>query len=731
MEPKEKVICTTCTCHCGGKCILKIYVQGGTVTHIETDDGEEPQRRACVMGRAYRQHLYNANRLRFPMKRAGERGQGIFERISWDEALGTVSSELKRIKETYGSLAILLLDSGGDYTVMNRAGLIQRLLSAYGGYTGRWGIASFEGGTFAAFATFGTMATSNTRDDLMNSRLMLWWGSNPAVTRQETGTEWFLIKSKEAGARIVVIDPRYTDTAATLADRWIPIRPGTDTAMLIAMAYVIVIENLQDQAFLDTYTIGFKQFRDYVLGKEDGVSKTPRWAQDITGVPAATIENLARDYATIRPAALLAGLAPGRTAFGEQFHRAAHVLAAMTGNIGNHGGWPGSLSWPGRAFGGYPVKTPGYYVLPSYDNPVEYGTSRRKESFPGQGNPESSIKIHSLKIADAILEGKAGGYPSDYKMAYIAQMDYLSQYANSNKIAKALKMLEFIVVQEQYMTATARFADIILPTCTIFEKNDIAIGAGLPFYGFVKKVVEPLYESKSQLDIANELADKLCVSNFNDKTDEELLREFVKGTDIPDYDTYHKKGGYKLELSEPFVSFKANIEDFHNTPFPTPSGKIEIYSQTIADMKNPYIPPIPKYIETWENLDDPLVEKYPLQLISTHIKRRANSQFDALPWLRETVPQAIWINTSDARTRDIENGGLVRVFNDRGCLIISARVTERIMPGVVDIPEGGWYKPDKSGVDIGGCINVLTRDIPSPAGAMPSNTVLVQIEKAY
>ena len=165
-------------------------------------------------------------------------------------------------------------------------------------------------------------------------------------------------------------------------------------------------------------------------------------------------------------------------------------------------------------------------------------------------------------------------------------------------------------------------------------------------------------------------------------------------------------------------------------PFPTPSGKIEIYSQTIAEMNHPLIPPIPKYIETWESLNDPLARKYPLQLITPHFRRRAHSQFDNLPWLREVQTQAVTINTLDAEPRGIQEGDTVRVFNDRGEVVIPALVTERIMPGVASLPEGAWYTPDEEGIDRGGCPNVLTRNVTSPAGAFPSHTALVQIEKA-
>jgi len=315
-------------------------------------------------------------------------------------------------------------------------------------------------------------------------------------------------------------------------------------------------------------------------------------------------------------------------------------------------------------------------------------------------------------------------------MLVVMHTNPVNQYPNSNKMAQALKELEFIVVAEQVMTATAKFADILLPVSTFMERNDIAIGGAIPAYGYVNKVIEPLYESRSPLEIVCGLATRLGISVFSNKTEDEWLREIVKGSYVPDYDTFKEKAVYPLKFPEPQVAFKEQIEDPKNHPFPTPSGKIEVYSRRLAGMNNPEIPPIPKYIETWESRNDPLVANYPLQLITTHFKRRTHSQFERVPWLRELMPQAISINPIDAKARGINDGDEVRVFNDRGEIIIPAKLTERVMPGVVDLPQGAWYSPDKHGVDRGGCANVLTKDVRSPGGAVTYNTALVQIQKA-
>ncbi len=399
----EIVIPSMCHSHCGGSCLLKFHVKDGVITRIETDDGEEPQLRACQRGRAYRQVVYAPDRILYPMKRIGERGEGKFERISWEEALDTVASELKRVKDIYGPMSILYLWVGST--------AFRRLLAMTGGFTTWWGATSFHGNMFASFYSYGTIYTSSTRDDLLNSRLIIMWGWEPSVTISGTNSAWFLARAREQGTRIIAIDPWYGDSAATFADEWIPVRPGTDAALAIAMAYVMIRENLQDQRFLDTYAVGFEKFKEYVLGLEDGEPKTPAWAEAVTGVRASIIEKLAREYATIKPAALMSGTGPGRTAFGEQFHRVTITLAAMTGNVGIHGGDAAARAWESLV-GGYPFRVD--FPASFAPNPVESAPPTGELFWLHYTYPQ----VHWAKVADAILKGRAGGYPSDYRLAF-------------------------------------------------------------------------------------------------------------------------------------------------------------------------------------------------------------------------------------------------------------------------------------------------------------------------
>ncbi|MFC2001606.1 molybdopterin-dependent oxidoreductase, partial [Chloroflexota bacterium] len=504
---EEEVIRSACSHHCGGSCVWKVHIKDGVIIRLEPDDESvEPQLRGCLRGHALRQQVYAPDRLKYPLKRIGARGEGKFERISWDEALDITASKLKTIKEIYGNSAILFSSGGGNVTLIHGGlHLFQRLLTMFGGFTGIWGLPSWEAAMFASVANYGTFHVANSRDDLLNSRLIILWGVHPVSTIHSTNTMWYLARAREQGARIIAIDPRYTSSIATVAQQWIPIIPSTDTAMAIAMAYVMIKENLHDQVFLDRYTTGFDKFKEHVLGTTDGIPKTPEWAEKCTGVPAATIEQVARDYATIKPGALISGIAPGRTAFGEQFHRATMTLAAMTGNVGVHGG-----DAAGRSLGDQAPRHPYPFkfgpMIDVGENPVDKEAPSRHIALRNYNFPRSFARVHKNKLADAILKGKAGGYHADYK-AYITYNDNsINQMPTSRKWHQALQKLEFMVTFEQFMTATARYADIVLPTCTIFERNDLVVGGAKPFYGFLKKVIEPIGECKSQLEICKLLA---------------------------------------------------------------------------------------------------------------------------------------------------------------------------------------------------------------------------------
>ena len=518
---EEQIVRTICSSHCGGTCEMLVHVRGNKIIRIEPDS-REGHPRMCARGHAYRQRVYAPDRLLYPLKRKGARGSGEFERISWDEALETIAGEMKRIKAAYGNASILHFCSMCDPHTLHHVGAFHRLLCQFGGYTAPWGFISHEGATFSAGITYNArrkwIQTEHAPEEYLSSRLIIMWGWNPADTEQGSLIPSILVYAKERGSKIIAVDPRYTDSAATFAEKWIPIRPGTDAAVLLSMGYVIIKENLQDKKFIDAYTVGFDQYRDHVLGLDDGVAKTPQWASALSGIQADTIANIAREYACNKPATLATSIAPGRSAFGEQYHRAAAALEAITGNL-IFKNWQ---SGPSQSLSFNPQ-------IPSPPNQVEQGMPPRFNALPYRSSTvNSSARVNVSSFADAILKGKAGGYPTDYKMIWLSNTNYLNQLGEINKTIEAFKNLEFVLVTEQFMTATARSADIVLPVCTFLERNDIVAPKGGQVFAILNKAIEPLGESRSQLHICQALAEKLGIPDYVNKSDEEMIKDIVE-----------------------------------------------------------------------------------------------------------------------------------------------------------------------------------------------------------
>jgi anaerobic dimethyl sulfoxide reductase subunit A len=732
-EKETKIVRTTSAFDCGGRCPLRVHVQNGKIIRVETDDYEikEQQLRACLRCRALRQYVYHPARLKYPLKRDGPKGSGKFKRISWDDALTEIAEKLKEIKEKYGNASIFLA-TGGGYEAAYHDGMLamMRLLTQFGGYSTHYGNVSSEGAVYATQTQYKSPFVGHSREDLLNSKLIIMWGWDPARMISGTDTIFNLIKAKEKGIKIVSIDPRFTDSAVVLADKWIPIIPGTDVAMMVAMAYIIIKEKLQDQQFLDKYTVGFEYFKSYVMGDEDGIPKTPEWAEKITSVPATVIKDLALEYATTKPAALMDCQGPARSAIGELYNRCAMTLTAMTGNVGVHGG-----SAAGGLMGipyGHMFFRAG--IPPPKRNPIEEGLKSVRGSLDLQLRFQA--RCHTNKIFDAILKGKEGGYPFDVKFAWFVNNNFLNQLGNANKSAEALRKLDFMVISELWLTPTAKFADIILPVSSIVERNDLTRPwPSGPYFTFANKAIETLGECKTDLRIAEELADKLGIEDFVKYPDEDkTLKAMIKMTgdtrkEIKDYEKFKQEGIHRVKLEESYVAFKNQIEDIENNPFETPSGKIEIYSERIAKLNEPENPPIPKYMERWEGRYDPLTKKYPLQLLSPHPKNRVHSELFLVEWLKEVDPHVAWVNPIDAEPRGIKDGDEILVYNDRGKLTIKAWLTERIIPGVISIFEGAWYDPDENGIDRGGCVNTLTKDAYSPGGASALKSCLVELKK--
>jgi len=748
------VLPTSCIHNCGGRCFLWAHVKDGVMVQLTSDESandgfDTPQVRACLRGRAQRKRVYHPDRLKQPMKRVGERGESKFEPISWDEALDTIASELQRIKEKYGNEAIYYIYASGSIggilyncyaTSPNQGGPLQRLLNLYGGYLGFYGNYSAAQYYYVVPMMFGGFP-GNSPKDLKNAKLIVLWGDNPAETRQGGANDnWYLKQAKDAGAEIIVIDPRYSDTAAVFADEWIPIRPGTDMALVSAIAYVLIEEGLYDQEFLNRYTVGFdsehmpagfekeESYKDYVLGVRDGQPKTPEWAEKITAIPALTIRKLARKMGLTKPMTILQGYSIQRRAYGEQIVRGIPLLAAMTGNGGRPGSSPGlRTSGPGVPMGSYPTGT----------NPVK-------------------ASISFFTFTDAIIRGTEMGakdgvvgvekLPTNIKFIWNhagnALINQHSHTGRTHEILKDPNLVEFIVVSDIFLTPSARYADILLPDTTHFERRDIATGRfGIGYAMYMEKVIEPIGECRNMLDICTELAKRLGIEKeFTEgKSEEDWLKEAVEVArqslpEFPTYEEFKKQGIFKLpkEKEGSGIGAEEFYQDPAGNPLATPSGKIQIFDSEMHALNNPKeIPPIPKYIEEWESPWSSEAEKYPLQAFGSHYKRRVHSTFDNIPWLEEAAPQVAFLNPEDAAARGISSGDLVRIFNDRGQIVMPCKISKRIMPGVVDIPQGGWYMPDENGIDRRGCINTITSLRANPLSfGNAQHTNQVQVEKA-
>lgn len=777
-DDQLETVVTSCAHNCGSRHMLVAHKKGDVIVRLSTDNGtyqgdafgtdteELPQLRACLRGRSYRVRLYSPERLLYPMKRVGKRGEGKFKRVTWDQALSEIADRMVYLKNTYGPTALLDQSyAGASYGVLHKSdqieGLLARFLGTFGCRTSSWSVPSYEGTKFSSRITFGTIQDGNEDDAFAHSKLIIMWGWNPAYTFHGGNTFYYMRLAKQRGCKFVVVDPQYTDSCAAYDAWWIPIKPNTDAAMLAAMAHHIFTNNLQDQAFIDRFTQGMdagtmpqwaqgkENFKDYILGTYDGTPKSPEWAEAICGVRAADIRKLADMYAGTKPAALKASWAPGRNAYGEQYNRMAAALQAMTGNIGVLGGCS-----EGIGKGWHPEAVA--YPYDQFANIWYASIKSDRWAHCVLNYPNVSREELGLWPRDDAMDGVI----PNIRGIFWQGSDWLNQLTNINKEIEAIRKLDsygegesLLVCMDSTITPTGIWADYLLPIATHFERHDVA----LPWYKghyyiHRPRVIQPLGESKTDFQVFTELAYRLGFgpaynpkasrSYFadNEAVDEAYLSEWWNGRVIPNqnpgisWEEFKRRGIFKFILPEPHVAFREQIRD--GKPFETPSGRIEILSGELAQITDwtrtrygTEIPYIPKWIEPWESLNSPKAAKHEFHLISPHPRWRTHSIFNNIGWLRETFSQEVTLNAADARRLGIITGDTVEVSNDRGSVIVPAFVTERCMPGVAVLHEGAWMDIAEDGTDRSGNPDFLTLDEPSPAGAFAYNTVLVSIRK--
>ncbi|HEX2965129.1 MAG TPA: DMSO/selenate family reductase complex A subunit, partial [Syntrophorhabdaceae bacterium] len=595
----------------------------------------------------------------------------------------------------------------------------------------------------------------NQLSDIVNSRLVVFFGNNPAETKMSGGgtIRDLILSRRENAARTIIIDPRYSDTAACFADEWIPIRPGTDAALVSALAWVLISENMVDQKFLDRYCVGYDQktmpgdvpagnsYKDYIVGSgPDGISKTPEWAAGITGIPADKIVQLAREIGTVKPVYIAQGLGPQRHANGEQTSRAICMLAILTGNVGIRGGNNGELEPPYSAYA-----TP-FPQIPVGRNPIGV-------SIPCFLWTKAVADYQNFTSLGDGLRGKEKlESPIKFLWSFASNI-LMNQHSDLGRTARIMedeRLCENIVLIDTVMTASARYADILLPGTSSLEESDLMYQGHRVEMGALlvkQRAIDPLGECRTIYDICSGIARRTGIeAKFTEGRTHDQWVEYmyhqcrIVRPDLPElFEDAVQIGLFKwAREGEPHIGMKAFRENPELSPLSTPSGRIEIFSRQLWDLSKTWelpsgdiITAIPEYHPTWGMPSDPVFSKYPLQLIGHHHKQRTHSSYANNPWLQQTAVDWLWINTIDARDRGIIHGDMVEVFNQMGSTLVRAKVTPRIMPGVLSLPQGAWYKPDENGNDKNGSINVLTSQRPSPlAKGNPQHTNLVQVRKA-
>lgn len=656
---------TFCGKDCGGNaCPLLAVVEAGRVVRLESNPAGRGIK-ACPRGYALHEAHYAPDRLTAPLIASGPRGSGRYREASWDEALSLVSERLGAIRAREGPASVMALGSAGSVgAIHDSQALLARFLGATGGSTLLSSNYSNGAAGFVLPFLFGTAASRSGWDatTVRDSRLIVLWGANVLEARlgAELGAE--IAAAARAGVPVVYLDPRRTMTAKALGARWIPIRPGTDAAMMLAVLYELFRLGAVDRSASGRLSVGLPELERYVSGGLDGTERSPAWAEPRCGIPRGVIRDFAAEYAAARPAMLLPGYSIQRVASGEDSYRLTVALQVASGNFGVRGGSTGSLNnrLPGPRVGSLPA------IRASAD-----------------------VSVPILRWPDAILEGRAGGYPSDVKAAYVAGFNALGQGADCGKSARALASLEFSVCHELFLTPTARLCDVVLPVLSPLEKEDIGIPWAGNYLLYKRAALAPRGRARSDYDIFSELCERLGQGQaFTEGLSERAwLDRFLDRSEITDRDAFKESGVY-LGAERARVGLADFASDPEGRPLPTPSGKVELASQAYAlATGRPAIP-------AWE--DRPRDERFPFLLITPKTIRRTHSQNGGgAPWDRgEASARAdlgeLSLAPLDAEALGLRSGDEAVIANDHGRTLARVALSDDIAPGVACLHEGAW-----------------------------------------
>jgi len=656
------------------------------------------------------------------------RGADPYVPVSWERASELLAGELRRVYSEYGAEAVY----GGSYgwasagRFHHAQSQVHRFLNCLGGYVRH--VNSYSMGTSSVLlphilGDLYWMLEHGTSKAVLaeHAGLVVAFGGlspkNSAVTPGGVSghhTRGWMAAARARGCRFVSVSPLRDDTPGEAEAEWIAPRPGTDAALMLALAQVLDAEGLADSDFLDRYTVGFDRFARYLRGAEDGVVKDPRWAAGITGVPAERITALAREMAAARTF-ITVSWSLQRARHGEQPVWLGVALAAMLGQIG----------LPGGGFGH------------GYGSSAMVGEPKRALSAPGfpQGKNPVETFIPVARIVDMLLnpgtgyeyDGQHLVYP-DIRLVYWAGGNPFHHHQDLARLREAFARPETVVVHDPFWTATARHADIVLPSTMTIERDDFGAGSNDRMFFPMPALTRPHGQAHDDYTILSEVAERLGVAGeFTEgRTAMEWLRHLYDGwhaevgsSAIPDFDEFWAGSGLDLGVAGSeqvvFADFRAD-PDVH--PLSTPSGRIEIFSETIDGFGYADCPGHPVWLEPEEWLGSPAAQRFPLQLIANQPRTKLHSQLDVgahSQSVKVSGREPVRLHPDEAAARGLRDGDIVRIVNDRGSCLAGLVISDAVGCGIAQLSTGAWYDPDPADPSFcrHGNPNVLTADVPS------------------
>jgi len=677
------------------------------------------------------------------------RGIDPFVEVSWEKAEQIVANELNRVKNKYGNASIF----GGSYgwasagRFHHAQSQLHRFLNCIGGYTRSkftYSFAAAEAMVPHILGSYRAYLDTCTSWDLINknTELFVCFGGIPIkngqISQGGTGNHYQrknLVEAANSGIEFVNISPLKSDLIDDVNGDWIRARPNTDTALMLGLAHTLHTEGLSDIEFLNKYTQGFEKFLPYLLGKNDGIEKNAKWAADICNIPESKIIELARKISSKRTMISISWSLT-RQDHGEQPFWMAIMLASMVGQIGLPGGGFGFGYSATNYIGGQFKVLPGA-AFPQADNEIE--------NFI----PVARISDLLLKPGQKFdFDGKTYQYP-DTKIVYWAGGNPFHHHQDINRLVKAWEKPDTIICNEWCWNTLAKRSDIVLPCTTPLERGDIMMTPRDPYVVSMSKLVEPYGKAKNDYEIFSGIAKKMGVEKkFTEGRNQEEWQKWIykqtferaaaANIKIPSYEKFREEKWFKIDdPSEPTLMLKDFRADPLKNPLNTKSGKIEIFSQTVSDFGYDDCPGHPVWIEPCEWLGKKN-KKFPLHLISNQPKNKLHSQMDHGNYsksfkIKDREP--VEINPIDAKSRNLKNGDIVKLFNDRGACLAGVIIEENVMPGVIQISTGAWYDPENAEKNNSICKhgnpNVLTRDKgTSKLGQGPiAHSCLVEVEK--